>query len=212
MGKSQIRPLTNLFIGCVALLMAATPLAALSQEAEESAVSAHQRADEVKDELVTVIRNKSELEAEGGEEKYFDAVQAVLDPVVDFRYIARGVMGKHAADATSEQRQRFAGTFKRSLITTYAKGLAAYGDYDIEVVPPKGDVSGKKSLSVVMQVSGEGTTNVLAFSMRLNREEEWKLVNMVLNGINLGKTFRNQFDQSMRKSGDMDEVIDNWGI
>ena len=38
-----------------------------------------------------------------------------------------------------------------------------------------------------------------------------KLVNVVLNGINLGITFRTQFYQAMKKSdGDLDLVIAEW--
>jgi phospholipid transport system substrate-binding protein len=37
------------------------------------------------------------------------------------------------------------------------------------------------------------------------------VVNVIVNGINLGLTFRNQFDQAMRdNSRDYDAVIDGW--
>jgi phospholipid transport system substrate-binding protein len=37
------------------------------------------------------------------------------------------------------------------------------------------------------------------------------VVNVIVNGINLGLTFRNQFDQSMRDNNrDYDAVIRNW--
>ncbi len=172
--------------------------------------SAHEVAEEVKNELVIVIRKKSDLEAAGGEEKYFGAVEDVLLPVVDFNYIARGVMGEYGKQASDDQKQRFAANFQRGLVTTYAKGLAGYGNHEITVVPPEGDVSGKKSQSVVLQVKGGDSVNVLAFTMKLNRSNEWKLTNMILNGINLGKTFRNQFAQSMKKNNNLDAVIDGW--
>lgn len=35
--------------------------------------------------------------------------------------------------------------------------------------------------------------------------------NVIVNGLNLGKTFRSQFDQSVQQyGGDFDLVIDNW--
>ena len=37
------------------------------------------------------------------------------------------------------------------------------------------------------------------------------MLNVVINGINLGKTFRNQFTQSAQRSGgDIDQVISGW--
>lgn len=207
----NLHKLTTLLAVCVALIVSVSSWSVVAQDAAAKPESAHEKAEQVKNELVTVIRSRDKLTADGGIQNYFDAVKKVLEPVVDFPYIARGVMGEYAQNATPDQRDRFAKKFETSLVSTYAKGLAGYGNHEITVLPAEGDVSAEKSLSVVLQVKGGDTVNILSFSMRLNREEEWKITNMVLNGINLGKTFRNQFDQSMRKSGDLDQVIDNWG-
>ena len=40
---------------------------------------------------------------------------------------------------------------------------------------------------------------------------DWKLINVVMDGINLGKTFRSQFEQAVQKNnGDIDMVIEKW--
>jgi phospholipid transport system substrate-binding protein len=47
--------------------------------------------------------------------------------------------------------------------------------------------------------------------MSLTRSGSWKVTNLVINGINLGKIFRNQFTQRARKlEGDIDKVINTW--
>lgn len=206
----QISPLT---IGARALALAAMLTLSAVAGAQEPQQSAHEFIEEVKDELVAVIRSKPELEQEGGPEKYTEAVQKVLEPVVDFNYIARGVMGSHAEQASSEQRQRFAEEFKQSLVSTYANGLAGYGNYDITVVQPDEDVAGKRSVSVWLNVSNGDVTHRLAFSTRLNRDGQWKVTNMILNGVNLGRAFRGQFDNAMKQyNGDVDAVIENWRV
>lgn len=183
---------------------------ALAQAPEQSA---HEFAEQVKDDLVEVISKKEQLEEEGGQEKYINAVESVLDPVVDFGFIARGVMGKHAERATPEQRERFAKVFKQTLVNTYAKGLAGYGDYDITVVPPEEDVSGKRTVPVWLNVSDGDTTHRLAFTMKLNRQGNWKVTNMILNGVNLGKAFRGQFENAIKKNnGDIDAAIESWSV
>ncbi|GAB1262235.1 MlaC/ttg2D family ABC transporter substrate-binding protein [Aurantivibrio plasticivorans] len=178
----------------------------------ESASTAHVLAEDVKNDLIAVIKKKESLEQEGGPEKYYAEIEAVLVPVVDFGYISRGVMGKYVKSASDSQKASFAKTFQQGLVTTYGKGLAGYADHDIQVLPPEGDVTGKRSLSVVLRVQGGDTTNILSFSMKQNRDKEWKITNMILNGINLGKTFRNQFDQAMQKSGNLDQVIADWRV
>ncbi|MNJ78452.1 Toluene tolerance, Ttg2 [compost metagenome] len=40
----------------------------------------------------------------------------------------------------------------------------------------------------------------------------WKVRNVIINGINIGKLFRDQFAESMRSNGnDLDKVIATWG-
>ena len=40
---------------------------------------------------------------------------------------------------------------------------------------------------------------------------QWKVINVIINGINLGKTFRGQFTQSsLKNDGDIDKVIASW--
>ena len=47
--------------------------------------------------------------------------------------------------------------------------------------------------------------------MYLDKEGKWKIINIEINGMNLGKIFRNQFYSLMEKnSEDIDLVIQNW--
>lgn len=196
--------------GLVLALVCLAPMAAVAQEPKQSA---HEFARTVKNDLVEVIGNKEQLEQEGGQERYIEEVKSVLEPVVDFDFIARGVMGKHAEQASTEQRERFATVFKQTLVNTYAKGLAGYGNYDITVVPPEKDVSGKRTVGVWLNVSNGDTTHRLAFTTKLNRDGNWKVTNMILNGVNLGKAFRGQFENAMNKNdGDIDAAIESWSV
>ena len=49
------------------------------------------------------------------------------------------------------------------------------------------------------------------YSMYLDKNNEWKIINIVVNGINLGLTFRSQFYSLMEKNNnDVSTVIDKW--
>ena len=40
---------------------------------------------------------------------------------------------------------------------------------------------------------------------------EWKLRNVIINGINIGKLFRDQFADAMQRNGnDLDKTINGW--
>ncbi|MCX2780783.1 MlaC/ttg2D family ABC transporter substrate-binding protein [Microbulbifer thermotolerans] len=162
----------------------------------------------VSENLLGVIRANAQY-LESDPQRYYSAVDSVLNPVVDFNFIARGVMGRYAKQATADQRARFASTFRRDLVATFARGVAGFGSMDVKVVNPGSTPNGNR-VNVLQEVrSKEGVTKV-SYTLVRNRAGQWKLINVILNGVNLGKTFRSQFAQSMQTYGDIDKVISNW--
>ncbi len=210
-------------LGCIVVLMACAvgPVNVSAQPPEASMLTAetpsvvqdltaYDVVQQVQDNLLKTIAENREL-LDTKPEAYYSSVETILDPVVDFRFIARVVMGSYAKQASPEQRERFAESFKGGLVSTYAKGMASFADYDIALLPPHGDISGQRRVSVAQEVRGGESVYRVIYTMAKNRAGEWKLINVVLNGINLGKTFRSQFTQAMKKSdGDMDKVIADW--
>lgn len=170
----------------------------------------HQLVEDVTAGVLQVVQEKKDLLDEQPEE-FYQAVSDVLSPVIAFDYIARGVMGRYAKQATAEQRQRFSQAFQSDLINTYAKGMVAFGEERIEVLPPEGDIAGQKRVSVIQKVYTAEGENVVAYTMgKSKKTNEWKLLNVVINGVNLGQTFRSQFSQAMQEAGDLEQVISNW--
>ncbi len=134
-----------------------------------------------------------------------------LEQVADFRYIGASVMGRYFRNATPAQRSRFVDTFRQTLIDTYAKGLVTFDYQEIRVLDNQQASRYEDQASVDMEVvASDGTVYPVSYSLRLD-DDGWKVVNVIVNGINLGLTFRNQFDQAMRDHNrDYDAVIDGW--
>ncbi|MGO2241376.1 MAG: MlaC/ttg2D family ABC transporter substrate-binding protein [Halomonas sp.] len=146
--------------------------------------------------------NLNELEA---------LVDSSLDQVADFRYIGASVMGNYFRNASPEQRSRFADVFRQTLIDTYTRGLVTF-DYDeLRVLDSQQAQRYEDQASVAMEVvANSGQVYPVSYSLRLSGGE-WRVVNVIVNGINLGLTFRNQFDQAMRDNNrDYDAVINGW--
>ncbi|MBE0399149.1 ABC transporter substrate-binding protein [Halomonas sp. FME1] len=146
--------------------------------------------------------NLNELEA---------LVDSSLDQVADFRYIGASVMGNYFRNASPEQRSRFADVFRQTLIDTYTHGLVTF-DYDeLRVLDSQQAQRYDDQASVAMEVvANNGQVYPVSYSLRLSGGE-WRVVNVIVNGINLGLTFRNQFDQAMRDNNrDYDAVINGW--
>ena len=141
---------------------------------------------------------------------YYTDIQKTLDSVVDFNFIAKAVMRKSAKTATPEQIEKFTAVFKSGLIRTYAKGIANYSESNIKTLPVTVPTDARR-VTVDQDVSDKGTTHKLSYTLKLNDAGQWKLINVVLNGVNLGESFTSQFDQAMIKNDkDIDKVITNW--
>ncbi len=141
---------------------------------------------------------------------YYADVQKTLEAVVDFPFIAKAVMRKSAKTATPEQMEKFTAVFKSGLIKTYAKGIANYADSTIKTLPVTMPADARR-VSVDQEVSDKGHTHKLSYTLKLGDSGDWKLINVVLNGVNLGESFTSQFDQAMIKNDkDVDKVIATW--
>jgi phospholipid transport system substrate-binding protein len=93
------------------------------------------------------------------------------------------------------------------LIRTYSKSLIEYTDQKIEFLPYDGPEEGKRTTEVktqVMQASGPA----IPIDYRLREKDgEWKVYDIKIDGISLVTNYRNSFAADIRKVG-MDGLID----
>ena len=96
-------------------------------------------------------------------------------------------------------------------MTTYAKGVSGFQGLTIQVKPPLESIGDARKATVVQEiVTSSGVTKV-SYSMAKNRQDQWKMVNLILNGINFGQTFRGQFAAAVEKNnGDVNKTIEEW--
>lgn len=139
-------------------------------------------------------------------------VRQELKGLVDFKRITRLVMANHFSQASRDQKYHFLNVFRDSLITTYASGITLYDDQGIKVLPMRdNDIRGNLA-RVRMQIHTRGGRSIpIDYTLFKDQSGDWKVQNVIVNGLNLGKTFRAQFDQLMQQyNGDVDKVIANW--
>lgn len=163
------------------------------------------------DQLMKVVK-ANQATYESNPTKYFTEVENLLNPVVDFDFIAKSVMGPYWEKANTEQQQAFIRVFKKGLVETYAKGMAKFNDLDVEVLPPEEVVPEFGKVTVMQKVAAADGVNKVAYTMgRRKTDPNWKLINVVLDGVNLGKTFRSQFAQAVKEhEGNLDAAIAGW--
>jgi phospholipid transport system substrate-binding protein len=195
----------HLFLVALMLLGAGSFAAPAPQDA-------HRLVAEQIDDLLAAIQTSKSEKALSDEQK-IALVDKQLGEVVDFKRIARRVMAKHFRGATKEQKQRFLSVFKSSLLNTYAKGLWEFNNYKVNVLPLKEGKQTERNTQVSIEVitsSGQvfPVTQSLFYDKKNN---QWMVQNVIINGINMGLLFREQFSRLVAQSnGDIDLAITSW--
>ena len=185
------------------VLLAALPLMA------NAAGSAHDLVQDTTNKMLAdLTANKEQYKQDPT--KFYDALNTIVGPVVDAEGISRSIMTvKYSRKATPAQMQTFQENFKKGLFQFYGNALLEYNNQGITVDPAK-DESGDRT-SVGMTVKG---SNGAIYPVQYTLEKingEWKLRNVIINGINIGKLFRDQFADAMQRNGnDLDKTINNW--
>lgn len=175
-------------------------------------------------EQVMVVVDEAQDYAADDPDRYYQEVHSILDEVIDFRGFARGVMGGYASSERyrsldeqgraqlRSQLDRFTEVMRTGLVRTYSKGLLAFGGSRIEVSKPTPEELEQSKISVQQLIySSDAAPYVLIYQMGRNRSGEWKLRNVVIESVNLGEIYRNQFEAAARKQdGNIAAVIDEW--
>jgi len=190
----------------VAMLTVLVPLSF----AAETAADPYKKIEQVTVELLDIIATYRESYPET-EVAYFDKLDQLLSAHVDFGFIARNVMGSYGRSASPEQRDQFVEIFRNGLVETYGRGLISYNDQKIVLLDATPVAEGQRRVTVKQEIRSSDNVYPLEYSLARKKSGEWMVINVVINGINLGKTFRNQFVQSAQRSaGDIDQVIGGW--
>lgn len=159
------------------------------------------------DEILTLV-NAGRANFDNDPAVLYSQMGVVLDELVDFEILSRGVMGKHYKGATDEQRAEFQQTLRVYLTEVYTKALVTFKSKAIEIIPLKEPATTKATISMKVTTEDDATF-LLAYSMA--KKDSWQVRNIIVDGINMGLTYRSQFDSMMiSKDGDVDAVIENW--
>ena len=174
-----------------------------------SEINPHEFIDSKAQEMVNVLKKNNEL-FYSDKDAYENKIKVIFEPIIDFRRVSALVMGKKYYVASSkEQRRQFIEVFKDSLLDTYSETLAQWQDQNIITVFPE-NYKYEKQINVKQNLYTSSSVYPIKYTLRRDGDE-WKIINIVVNGVNLGLTFRNQFRAlADSNNGDIDLTIASW--
>ena len=151
------------------------------------------------DDVIEVIKNDKDIQA-GNQQKIFALAEEKILPNFDFEKVSRLVLGKNWTNATPEQKAAFQAEFKTLLLRTYATALSKYKNQMIEYKPFRME-SGAESATVKTAIQQPGGDPIAVDYTLGKKGDDWKVFDIVIEGVSLVTNYRSQFAQEIRQNG-----------
>ena len=145
--------------------------------------------------------------------KFLEGLEDALKGLIISEEISKRVLGKkNYTIATNKQKNDFDLKFKNTLFDTYSTALVEIDDANI-IIDSHVHPNERLDLAIVkMTVSVSDTEFDLIYKMK-KIEGKWRVIGIILDGIDLIAIFRKQFNKLLTDfDGDFDLAIQNWEL
>lgn len=148
--------------------------------------------EQLQDNRAEYERDRSGLEA---------VIRELLLPNIDTEYTARLVLGRHGRNLEREQVRAFADALAEVLISRYSDGLLMFESRDqMEVLPLVGENT-ERMTRVRTRIRLQSGSRVPVDYVFRKRGDDWKVFDVIVEGISYVTTFRNQVGEEIRNLG-----------
>ena len=131
---------------------------------------------------------------------FYQRVDNILTPIIDFEVLIKSIIGKkNYQETSSEQKNRFKLALKNQLIRIYAKTIVEYANSKITIISS----SKVKSFHLVKtELSvGQGKPAFQVIYVMKKSADNWKIVEVVANGLRLVKSLRKSLLPEIEEDG-----------
>jgi phospholipid transport system substrate-binding protein len=166
-------------------------------------IRAAQPIDEIKvttDHIISILRDVA-LTGDAHRSERHRLIRAELDARFDWFAVARGCLGRHWAERSAPEQEEFVGVFGEFLKQTYVDKFETYY-VDLKKVDYPGQriIENFASVKVALTTKEEIKHPVEYRLERFGRADDWRIYDVLIEGVSLAKNYRDQFDDIIAKS------------
>lgn len=199
--QSSVGPIRTLSLYILVSIVLLLPLAARSQTAQSP--------EEFMQGVVNNILGEVKTERQQLKQNPDKLRQLVINgimPHVDFPYVSQLVLGQYWRTASAQQRDEFMAAFRDMLMRTYADALLSYEDQTIKYLPSHNDPKAPDANVNSQIIPKNGEPISVIYRLYRNKQNEWKVYDITVEGISLVTNYRNTFANEVRTGG-LDNLI-----
>lgn len=193
LARFPLRSLALSFAVALALSLAALPGQA---RADDSAKLARSFMQGFSDQAVAALTNPALSESDRQA-----TLTALINNGFEIDTIGRLALGRHWKTATEEQRAEFRALFQSYVTSATIKRLAGYSGEVLEL--GKARLAGKRELvSIPSEIRSPGSKGIkVEWRLRRSADSDWRIIDVVIEGVSMLQTHRAEFDAVIRKGG-----------
>ncbi|CAH9018006.1 ABC transporter substrate-binding protein [Candidatus Nitrosacidococcus sp. I8] len=182
---------TSLFIGILFLLITPSTFA----DAPSSVI------EKLQAELLSVMKNAKKLGFDGR----YKQLLPVVTETLDIPFIARYTLGSSWKSLTDEQSIQFVDAFQILSISDYARHFDGYSNEEFNI---EGEYPLKKGgMRVRSRLTNHDDTNVIFDYLLRNIDGNWRIVNVIADGVSDLAVRRTEYRQVIKTQG-YDALLD----
>lgn len=188
--RARVWLLTTLLVGAPALAQSPAPSDVVADAAAE---------------LATTIATRH-AELEGSHAAIATLVDTLLLPHFDMQRGSRAILAEHWNTSTPDERDRFVAAFYHYLVASYGDLLLFFKPATLRVLPFDGDPSTSPAHVHTILTLNDGTEVDVDFVM-LESDADWRVIDIVAEGVSYVRTYRSQFRVDIAADG-LESVIE----
>lgn len=194
------KSLLSLFIATA--LLAGAPLLVSAQSAKAAATATQGSASKLVLEnstrvLTTLEQRRPEFRKDRGALKSF--IESEFSRVFDQNYAARLVLGVHGRGASDADVKLFAEALSDNLMSRYGNSLLDFNQKLRVRVKSETSLPGNRGVKVSSELLRAGGEPIPVDYLMRNVGGQWKIFDVMVEGISYVQTFKNQFDAPLRQ-------------
>lgn len=154
--------------------------------------------------LVKLKAEKTAIQTDSA--RLIQIVDEIIMPHVDIEETSKRILAKNWREMTPTQHQQFVKEFEIQLIRTYAAAFRSYDQQHIVFVGTRPNPQDPKRTEVRSLIKESGQADIPVNYRLLNNGQQWKVYDIIVDGISIVSSYRSQFNEAIARDG-IDKVI-----
>lgn len=129
-----------------------------------------------------------------------DRIEQIAYQAMDFQVLSKLVLARNWSKFSPAQQNDFVNEFKRHLSVTYGRNVENYNNERVKILGER--KAGKADIVVQTKILRGGHSEDVVVDYRLRqRDGQWKIIDVVVEGVSMVSNFRSQFQDIVSNGG-----------